>query len=151
MAPPSPGTNSTNHSSSSSSTAGWEQLSKTNLYIRGLPPSTTDHDLVKLCQPWVPFITGDIDQILIYLYSLKIALGCVCFTDESISLPADWFIPKIYADIYVELLRFCQTLKTQWFYVLYFNTSEAMRRLCLKHRLKKRKLMKHFIFGWIVP
>ncbi|KAA0715452.1 RNA-binding motif, single-stranded-interacting protein 1 [Triplophysa tibetana] len=52
MAPPSPGTNSTNHSSSSSSTAGWEQLSKTNLYIRGLPPSTTDHDLVKLCQPY---------------------------------------------------------------------------------------------------
>ncbi|XDV29963.1 hypothetical protein PO909_032976 [Leuciscus waleckii] len=52
MAPPSPGTNSsTNHSSSSSSTAGWEQLSKTNLYIRGLPPNTTDHDLVKLCQP----------------------------------------------------------------------------------------------------
>ncbi|XP_056610289.1 RNA-binding motif, single-stranded-interacting protein 1 isoform X1 [Triplophysa dalaica] len=52
MAPPSPGTNSTNHSSSSSSTAGWEQLSKTNLYIRGLQPSTTDHDLVKLCQPY---------------------------------------------------------------------------------------------------
>uniref|UniRef100_A0A4W4HJ67 RRM domain-containing protein n=1 Tax=Electrophorus electricus TaxID=8005 RepID=A0A4W4HJ67_ELEEL len=53
MAPPSPGTNSsTNQSSSSSSTAGWEQLSKTNLYIRGLPPATTDHDLVKLCQPY---------------------------------------------------------------------------------------------------
>uniref|UniRef100_A0A668AY84 RNA binding motif single stranded interacting protein 1 n=1 Tax=Myripristis murdjan TaxID=586833 RepID=A0A668AY84_9TELE len=52
MAPPSPSTNSsTNNSSSSSSTAGWEQLSKTNLYIRGLPPATTDHDLVKLCQP----------------------------------------------------------------------------------------------------
>lgn len=50
MAPPSP---STNNSSSSSSTTGWEQLSKTNLYIRGLPPGTTDHDLVKLCQPWV--------------------------------------------------------------------------------------------------
>ncbi|KTF77813.1 hypothetical protein cypCar_00030431 [Cyprinus carpio] len=48
MAPPSP---STNNSSSSSSTTGWEQLSKTNLYIRGLPPGTTDHDLVKLCQP----------------------------------------------------------------------------------------------------
>ncbi|XP_054643609.1 RNA-binding motif, single-stranded-interacting protein 1-like [Dunckerocampus dactyliophorus] len=47
MAPPSPSTN-----SSSSSTAGWEQLSKTNLYIRGLPPSTTDHDLVNLCQPY---------------------------------------------------------------------------------------------------
>uniref|UniRef100_A0A673FMX5 RNA-binding motif, single-stranded-interacting protein 1-like n=1 Tax=Sinocyclocheilus rhinocerous TaxID=307959 RepID=A0A673FMX5_9TELE len=53
MAPPSPGTNSsTNHSSCSSSTAGWEQLSKTNLYIRGLLPTTTDHDLVKLCQPY---------------------------------------------------------------------------------------------------
>ncbi|XP_055072254.1 RNA-binding motif, single-stranded-interacting protein 1 isoform X1 [Misgurnus anguillicaudatus] len=52
MAPPSPGTNSTNHSSSSSSTVGWEQLSKTNLYIRGLLPQTTDHDLVKLCQPY---------------------------------------------------------------------------------------------------
>ncbi|KAM9851048.1 RNA-binding motif, single-stranded-interacting protein 1 [Aulostomus maculatus] len=53
MAPPSPSINSsTNNSSSSSSTAGWEQLSKTNLYIRGLSPSTTDHDLVKLCQPY---------------------------------------------------------------------------------------------------
>ncbi|KAL0181489.1 hypothetical protein M9458_023895, partial [Cirrhinus mrigala] len=53
MAPPSPSTNSStnNSSSSSSSTTGWEQLSKTNLYIRGLPPGTTDHDLVKLCQP----------------------------------------------------------------------------------------------------
>lgn len=51
MAPPSPGTNSSTNQSSSSSTAGWEQLSKTNLYIRGLPPATTDHDLVKLCQP----------------------------------------------------------------------------------------------------
>lgn len=54
MAPPSPSTNSSTNNSSSSSTAGWEQLSKTNLYIRGLSPSTTDHDLVKLCQPWVP-------------------------------------------------------------------------------------------------
>ncbi|KAM4609212.1 RNA-binding motif, single-stranded-interacting protein 1 isoform 2-T2 [Polymixia lowei] len=54
MAPPSPSNNSStnNSSSSSSSTAGWEQLSKTNLYIRGLPPATTDHDLVKLCQPY---------------------------------------------------------------------------------------------------
>uniref|UniRef100_A0A671N203 RNA-binding motif, single-stranded-interacting protein 1-like n=1 Tax=Sinocyclocheilus anshuiensis TaxID=1608454 RepID=A0A671N203_9TELE len=54
MAPPSPSTNSStnNSSSSSSSTTGWEQLSKTNLYIRGLPPGTTDHDLVKLCQPY---------------------------------------------------------------------------------------------------
>ncbi|XP_068185236.1 RNA-binding motif, single-stranded-interacting protein 1 isoform X4 [Antennarius striatus] len=51
MTPPSPSTSSTNNSSSSS-TAGWDQLSKTNLYIRGLSPSTTDHDLVKLCQPY---------------------------------------------------------------------------------------------------
>ncbi|XP_066544701.1 RNA-binding motif, single-stranded-interacting protein 1 isoform X5 [Amia ocellicauda] len=29
-----------------------QQLSKTNLYIRGLPPATTDQDLVKLCQPY---------------------------------------------------------------------------------------------------
>uniref|UniRef100_A0A8C1MY19 RNA binding motif single stranded interacting protein 1 n=2 Tax=Cyprinus carpio TaxID=7962 RepID=A0A8C1MY19_CYPCA len=47
-----PGTNSSTNHSSSSSTAGWEHLSKTNLYIRGLPPTTTDHDLVKLCQPY---------------------------------------------------------------------------------------------------
>uniref|UniRef100_A0A8D3AL11 RNA binding motif single stranded interacting protein 1 n=1 Tax=Scophthalmus maximus TaxID=52904 RepID=A0A8D3AL11_SCOMX len=51
MAPTSPSTSSTNNSSSSS-TAGWDTLSKTNLYIRGLSPSTTDHDLVKLCQPY---------------------------------------------------------------------------------------------------
>ncbi|XP_013872132.1 RNA-binding motif, single-stranded-interacting protein 1 [Austrofundulus limnaeus] len=52
MAPPSPSTNSSTNNSSCSSTGGWEQLSKTNLYIRGLPPSTTDHDLVKLCHPY---------------------------------------------------------------------------------------------------
>lgn len=43
---PSPST----HSSANSSSG--EQLSKTNLYIRGLPPGTTDQDLVKLCQPY---------------------------------------------------------------------------------------------------
>ncbi|XP_073424723.1 RNA-binding motif, single-stranded-interacting protein 3 isoform X3 [Dendrobates tinctorius] len=48
MAPPSPSTNSCNNSSNS----GGEQLSKTNLYIRGLPPGTTDQDLIKLCQPY---------------------------------------------------------------------------------------------------
>ncbi|XP_018425868.1 PREDICTED: RNA-binding motif, single-stranded-interacting protein 3-like [Nanorana parkeri] len=48
MAPPSPNTNSSNNSSISST----EQLSKTNLYIRGLPPGTTDQDLIKLCQPY---------------------------------------------------------------------------------------------------
>ncbi|KAA0703554.1 RNA-binding motif, single-stranded-interacting protein 3 [Triplophysa tibetana] len=45
MAPPSPSTNSSSH-------CGAEQLSKTNLYIRGLPPGTTDQDLIKLCQPY---------------------------------------------------------------------------------------------------
>ncbi|XP_056877113.1 RNA-binding motif, single-stranded-interacting protein 3 isoform X6 [Takifugu flavidus] len=45
MAPPSPSTN-------NCSQGGAEQLSKTNLYIRGLPPGTTDQDLIKLCQPY---------------------------------------------------------------------------------------------------
>ncbi|KAG5265045.1 hypothetical protein AALO_G00260830 [Alosa alosa] len=45
MAPPSPTSNSCSH-------GGAEQLSKTNLYIRGLPPGTTDQDLIKLCQPY---------------------------------------------------------------------------------------------------
>ncbi|XP_078095721.1 RNA-binding motif, single-stranded-interacting protein 3 isoform X3 [Mustelus asterias] len=49
MAPPSPSTNSSNNSSNNCS---GEQLSKTNLYIRGLPPGTTDQDLIKLCQPY---------------------------------------------------------------------------------------------------
>uniref|UniRef100_I3KSM6 RNA binding motif, single stranded interacting protein 2b n=1 Tax=Oreochromis niloticus TaxID=8128 RepID=I3KSM6_ORENI len=38
--------------SPSNSSSGGEQLSKTNLYIRGLHPGTTDQDLVKLCQPY---------------------------------------------------------------------------------------------------
>uniref|UniRef100_A0AAY4C1D4 RRM domain-containing protein n=1 Tax=Denticeps clupeoides TaxID=299321 RepID=A0AAY4C1D4_9TELE len=42
MAPEHPSTN------GGSSTAGWEQLSKTNLYIRGLSPATTDLDLQDL-------------------------------------------------------------------------------------------------------
>lgn len=37
----------------SNGAGGAEQLSKTNLYIRGLHPGTSDQDLVKLCQPWV--------------------------------------------------------------------------------------------------
>ena len=49
MAPPSPSTNSSSNNSSNNSSG--EQLSKTNLYIRGLPPGTTDQDLIKLCQP----------------------------------------------------------------------------------------------------
>ncbi|XP_032813211.1 RNA-binding motif, single-stranded-interacting protein 1-like isoform X1 [Petromyzon marinus] len=44
---PSPGT-----PSSSCSPAGNDLLSKTNLYIRGLPPHTSDQDLVKLCHPY---------------------------------------------------------------------------------------------------
>uniref|UniRef100_A0A3B5MZY2 RNA binding motif single stranded interacting protein 3 n=1 Tax=Xiphophorus couchianus TaxID=32473 RepID=A0A3B5MZY2_9TELE len=49
MAPPSPSTN-------SCSQGGAEQLSKTNLYIRGLPPGTTDQDLIKL---WYGFVDFD--------------------------------------------------------------------------------------------
>uniref|UniRef100_A0A3Q2SN18 RNA binding motif, single stranded interacting protein 2b n=1 Tax=Fundulus heteroclitus TaxID=8078 RepID=A0A3Q2SN18_FUNHE len=59
MAPPSPNGNGngntttfSNGSSNSNSNSGAEQLSKTNLYIRGLHPGTTDQDLVKLCQPY---------------------------------------------------------------------------------------------------
>ncbi|XP_071762882.1 RNA-binding motif, single-stranded-interacting protein 2-like isoform X4 [Centroberyx gerrardi] len=52
MAPPSPNSNTTSSSSNGSSGSGGEQLSKTNLYIRGLHPGTTDQDLVKLCQPY---------------------------------------------------------------------------------------------------
>uniref|UniRef100_A0A4W5R7B6 RNA binding motif single stranded interacting protein 1 n=1 Tax=Hucho hucho TaxID=62062 RepID=A0A4W5R7B6_9TELE len=55
MAPASPSTVST---SSNSSTTGWDQLSKTNLYIRGLPPATTDLDLVKLCQPYGKIVSA---------------------------------------------------------------------------------------------
>uniref|UniRef100_A0A8C4GHE8 RNA binding motif, single stranded interacting protein 2b n=1 Tax=Dicentrarchus labrax TaxID=13489 RepID=A0A8C4GHE8_DICLA len=57
MAPPSPNNNNNSNStttsiSNGSSSSGGEQLSKTNLYIRGLHPGTTDQDLVKLCQPY---------------------------------------------------------------------------------------------------
>ncbi|KAK3547326.1 hypothetical protein QTP86_018859 [Hemibagrus guttatus] len=48
MAPPSPNPT----TSSNGSSGGGDQLSKTNLYIRGLHPGTTDQDLVKLCQPY---------------------------------------------------------------------------------------------------
>ena len=34
----------------SSSGQGGEQLSRTNLYIRGLSPDTTDKDLVSMCK-----------------------------------------------------------------------------------------------------
>uniref|UniRef100_A0A8C4N9V0 RNA binding motif single stranded interacting protein 2 n=1 Tax=Eptatretus burgeri TaxID=7764 RepID=A0A8C4N9V0_EPTBU len=64
LAPTSPSTTSSTSGSTSgggsaggggsSSSGGWisEQLSKTNLYIRGLPSGTTDQDLTKLCQPY---------------------------------------------------------------------------------------------------
>ncbi|XP_059396856.1 RNA-binding motif, single-stranded-interacting protein 2-like [Carassius carassius] len=48
MALPSPNTT----TSSNGSNSGGDQLSKTNLYIRGLHPGTTDQDLIKLCQPY---------------------------------------------------------------------------------------------------
>ncbi|XP_055043701.1 RNA-binding motif, single-stranded-interacting protein 2b isoform X2 [Misgurnus anguillicaudatus] len=48
MAPPSPNTTTSSNGGSSFG----DQLSKTNLYIRGLHPGTTDQDLVKLCQPY---------------------------------------------------------------------------------------------------
>ncbi|XP_014828230.1 PREDICTED: RNA-binding motif, single-stranded-interacting protein 3-like isoform X2 [Poecilia mexicana] len=50
MAPPSPGT--TGGGGGGHGGGLVEQLSKTNLYIRGLPPATTDQDLIKLCQPY---------------------------------------------------------------------------------------------------
>lgn len=43
---------------------GGEQLSKTNLYIRGLQQGTTDKDLVTMCTLWVLifflYISGNI-------------------------------------------------------------------------------------------
>uniref|UniRef100_A0A8C4R966 RNA binding motif single stranded interacting protein 2 n=2 Tax=Eptatretus burgeri TaxID=7764 RepID=A0A8C4R966_EPTBU len=56
LAPASPSTPSSasgsNSGGGSGSTWAAEQLSKTNLYIRGLPPGTTDQDLIKLCQQY---------------------------------------------------------------------------------------------------
>ncbi|TWW79505.1 RNA-binding motif, single-stranded-interacting protein 3 [Takifugu flavidus] len=53
MAPPSPGTTGGGGGGGGGGHGGGlaEQLSKTNLYIRGLLPATTDQDLIKLCQP----------------------------------------------------------------------------------------------------
>ncbi|KAJ8951583.1 hypothetical protein NQ318_020460 [Aromia moschata] len=48
--------NNTN-SSSNNSSSGSEQLSKTNLYIRGLNPGTTDKDLVTMCQQFGTIIS----------------------------------------------------------------------------------------------
>ncbi|XP_075173375.1 RNA-binding motif, single-stranded-interacting protein 1 [Anomaloglossus baeobatrachus] len=50
--PPLPATTVSQNSAFSGAASGWGQLSKTNLYIRGLLPNTTDQDLVKLCQPY---------------------------------------------------------------------------------------------------
>ncbi|XP_048688380.1 RNA-binding motif, single-stranded-interacting protein 2 isoform X2 [Caretta caretta] len=50
MAPPSP--SGSNNGGGGGGGGGGDQLSKTNLYIRGLHPGTTDQDLVKLCQPY---------------------------------------------------------------------------------------------------
>ncbi|KAF3840043.1 hypothetical protein F7725_018760 [Dissostichus mawsoni] len=52
MAPPSPGTTGGGGHGGCHGGGLMEQLSKTNLYIRGLPPATTDQDLIKLCQPY---------------------------------------------------------------------------------------------------
>lgn len=56
-------------SSSNSSSTGPEQLSKTNLYIRGLPPATTDLDLVKLCHQWVH---KHCNHIIMYAWDLLV-------------------------------------------------------------------------------
>ena len=57
---PVPGMSQSSPSSHSSAQGGstcgpepGEKLSRTNLYIRGLTPNTTDRDLVNLCQQWV--------------------------------------------------------------------------------------------------
>nr|XP_057909153.1 RNA-binding motif, single-stranded-interacting protein 3-like isoform X1 [Doryrhamphus excisus]XP_057909154.1 RNA-binding motif, single-stranded-interacting protein 3-like isoform X1 [Doryrhamphus excisus]XP_057909155.1 RNA-binding motif, single-stranded-interacting protein 3-like isoform X1 [Doryrhamphus excisus]XP_057909156.1 RNA-binding motif, single-stranded-interacting protein 3-like isoform X2 [Doryrhamphus excisus]XP_057909157.1 RNA-binding motif, single-stranded-interacting protein 3 len=52
MAPPSPSTTGGGGGGGGQGGGLVEQLSKTNLYIRGLPPATTDQDLIKLCQPY---------------------------------------------------------------------------------------------------
>ncbi|XP_076327770.1 RNA-binding motif, single-stranded-interacting protein 2-like isoform X3 [Tachypleus tridentatus] len=44
-------------SGSSSGSSGIEQLSRTNLYIRGLTPNTTDKDLLNLCSPYGTIIS----------------------------------------------------------------------------------------------
>ncbi|XP_050295189.1 protein alan shepard isoform X2 [Anthonomus grandis grandis] len=49
--------NSVSSNGSAQSHSGSEQLSKTNLYIRGLNPGTTDKDLVNLCQEYGTIIS----------------------------------------------------------------------------------------------
>ncbi|XP_029834094.2 RNA-binding motif, single-stranded-interacting protein 1 isoform X2 [Ixodes scapularis] len=48
----SPPASSINSGGSASSSSGGEQLSKTNLYIKGLTHTTTDKDLLNLCAPY---------------------------------------------------------------------------------------------------
>lgn len=48
----SPPASSINSGGSASSSTGGEQLSKTNLYIKGLTHNTTDKDLLNLCAPY---------------------------------------------------------------------------------------------------
>lgn len=69
-------------SSSNSSSTGPEQLSKTNLYIRGLPPATTDLDLVKLCHQWVrkhrDHVTMDVwDLLVAEKEGPKVSFSCI--------------------------------------------------------------------------
>ncbi|XP_071153014.1 RNA-binding motif, single-stranded-interacting protein 1-like isoform X8 [Mytilus edulis] len=47
----------TTSSQSSSQSGSMNDLSKTNLYIRGLNPNTTDKDLINLCQPYGKIIS----------------------------------------------------------------------------------------------
>lgn len=49
---------------------GGEQLSKTNLYIRGLQQGTTDKDLINMCAQWVSSI-----QLQLYIYILHKDVG----------------------------------------------------------------------------
>ncbi|XP_064802959.1 RNA-binding motif, single-stranded-interacting protein 3 isoform X4 [Oncorhynchus masou masou] len=51
MVPPSPSPNNGHHRGGGG-VCSMEQLSQTNLYIRGLPSGTSDQDLIKLCQPY---------------------------------------------------------------------------------------------------
>ncbi|XP_031667584.1 RNA-binding motif, single-stranded-interacting protein 3-like isoform X2 [Oncorhynchus kisutch] len=51
MVPPSPSPNNGHHRGRGGG-CNMEQLSQTNLYIRGLPSGTSDQDLIKLCQPY---------------------------------------------------------------------------------------------------
>ncbi|CAG2174901.1 unnamed protein product [Oppiella nova] len=49
--------NAGNGAPNGNSTSLAEQLSKTNLYIRGLTPTTTDKDLYALCSPYGTIIS----------------------------------------------------------------------------------------------